>query len=97
MIQGRDFLKVAEALIARGTEADWRSAARLNSRRGERNQADYDLDRNIDQTTAATQVRSVEDIIRVFESVATEPLKTQVTDAIKVYERDVLREVTWHA
>jgi uncharacterized protein (UPF0332 family) len=146
VIQGRDFLKVAEELIAGSTEAQWRSAvsrgyyaafhvarrlltecgfkvprgerahsylwlrlgntgnltvdiagARLNTRRGERNQADYDLDRNIDQTTAATQVRADEEVIRTFESVATEPLRTQVTEAIKVYERDVLREVTWHA
>jgi hypothetical protein len=25
-----------------------------------------------------------------------EPIRTQITDAMKIYERDVLKTVTWH-
>jgi hypothetical protein len=34
--------------------------------------------------------------IQLLEAVSAEPVvRTRITDAIKVYERDVLREVTW--
>jgi hypothetical protein len=25
-----------------------------------------------------------------------EPTRTQITDAMKIYERDVLQDITWH-
>jgi hypothetical protein len=30
------------------------------------------------------------------EAAAVEPIRTQITDAMKIYERDVLKDVTWH-
>ena len=33
---------------------------------------------------------------RHLDAAAVEPVRTQVTDAMKVYERDVLHDVTWH-
>ncbi len=35
-------------------------------------------------------------IIQVFDSAATEPTRTTITNAMKIYERDVLHDVTWH-
>jgi hypothetical protein len=34
-------------------------------------------------------------IIRILDAARQEPLRTQITDAMKIYERDVLRNVTW--
>jgi hypothetical protein len=34
--------------------------------------------------------------IQVFEAAAIEPTRSQITDAMKIYERDVLHDVTWH-
>ena len=143
-MDGRDFLKVADTLLAGNTEAEWRSAvsrayyaafhvarellgqcgfqvpqgerahaylwlrlsnagdprvqnagARLQIRRRERNQADYDMNRKIVQAVALVQVQAAKDVVNVLDAV-TGPLGTQITDAIKTYERDVLKEVTWH-
>lgn len=35
-------------------------------------------------------------VIQVIETAAHEPTRTQITDAMKTYERDVLHDVTWH-
>ena len=69
----------------------------MNSFRQTRNRADYDLDHSIDQETALEFVYTVEKIIDVLEIVPTLPsVQEQITEAIKKYEREVLREVTWH-
>jgi len=68
----------------------------LSVLRRDRNSADYDFDNLLNKTIAASQVRAAHDIIRALGAAAVDPLKTQITDAIKVYERDVLRTVTWH-
>jgi len=68
----------------------------LSVLRRDRNTADYDLDNPLSQPIAASQVRAANDIIRVLEAAALDPLMTQITDAMKIYERDVLKSVTWH-
>jgi uncharacterized protein (UPF0332 family) len=68
----------------------------LNTLRGNRNEADYDLHRAITQTAAGLHVRMAEQIVQFLNTSRQEPTRTQVTDAMKVYERDVLQEVTWH-
>jgi uncharacterized protein (UPF0332 family) len=61
-----------------------------------RNWADYDLDRPLDHATALGWVQMAEDVFQLLESAAAEPvIRTRITDAIKIYERDVLRQVTW--
>jgi hypothetical protein len=67
----------------------------LNSLRGVRNTADYDLRRLVSQAWATTQVHLAEQIIHTLDAL-TPATRTQVTDAMKVYERDVLHDVTWH-
>jgi hypothetical protein len=59
----RDFLDVADELLAGSTEASWRSA----------------VSRAYDAETLPTAPTVL----------------TQVTEAIRIYERDVLRNVTW--
>jgi uncharacterized protein (UPF0332 family) len=62
-----------------------------------RNWADYDLDRPMDHATAFGQVQAGDSIIQLLEQVAGEPtVREPVIEAMKTYERDVLRQVTWH-
>ena len=68
----------------------------LNDLRGQRNRADYDLDRPLSSIEAAGQEAVAERIIQILDTARAEPTRTQITDAMKVYERDVLQQVTWH-
>lgn len=69
----------------------------LNELRREWDRADYDDQASVIQLEAARSVQRAEDIIQALDTAAVEPVRTQVTDAMKVYERDVLHDVTWHA
>jgi uncharacterized protein (UPF0332 family) len=142
----REFLDVAEQLIAGLTEGEWRSAVSrayyaafhvsrrllllcgfdvprgeqahiylsrrlansghidvenagndLNFLRGLRNRADYDLDVPLSHATSSGQVQAAETIVQLLEAVPKAPsIQAQITDNMKIYERDVLGEVTWH-
>ena len=67
----------------------------LNDLRRERNRADYDVNIPLSTSTAAALIRDAEQIIQALDALV-EPTRTQVADAMKVYERDVLHDVTWH-
>jgi uncharacterized protein (UPF0332 family) len=69
---------------------------RLGQLRRERNWADYDDRRIILQADAVRNVQLAEEIIQALNAAAVEPIRTQITDAMKIYERDVLHDVTWH-
>lgn len=69
---------------------------RLGQLRRERNWADYDDHRTTARTDAIRNVQEAEKIIQALEAAAIEPIRTQITDAMKIYERDVLKDVTWH-
>jgi uncharacterized protein (UPF0332 family) len=71
------------------------TGAALNSARQDRNFADYDLHRPLTQANAARTVRMAEQTIHLLETAAIDPLRTSITDAMKIYERNVLKEVTW--
>jgi uncharacterized protein (UPF0332 family) len=61
-----------------------------------RNRADYDLDLPFTQASAFAQAQTAADIIQLLEAVGADTVvRTRLTDAIKIYERDVLGEVTW--
>ena len=84
--------------LSNSKNADAESAGRdLKSVRSSRNWADYDLDRPLIQATALHQLRLIENVIRALEATGKEAAKTQITEAMKIYERDVLKEVTWHS
>lgn len=72
-----------------------RAGADLNALRGDRNQADYDLHRPVTMQLAALHVRLAEQIVRLLDAARQEPSRTQIIDAMKVFERDVLHEQTW--
>jgi uncharacterized protein (UPF0332 family) len=79
-----------------GVRAVRNAGSLLNDLRRERNRADYDDHRTITQPGAAQNVRFAEDVIQALDAAVVEPVRTQITDAMKVYERDVLHDVTWH-
>lgn len=62
---------------------------KMNDLRQFRNQADYDLHRAISQTAATGYVRIAASILQILAALQI-PTRTQITDAMKVYERDVL-------
>jgi uncharacterized protein (UPF0332 family) len=68
----------------------------LRSLRRQRNWADYDLDQPLDDATAAHQVLAAADLLQTLQSLrATPVVLAQVVDTMKIYERDVLKQVTW--
>ncbi len=89
---GHFWLRLSNA----GVPAVQRAGRLRNDLRQERNRADYDDHLTITQMEAAQNVRFAEEIIQALDAVAVEPIRTQVTDTMKVYERDVLHDVTWH-
>jgi uncharacterized protein (UPF0332 family) len=83
--------------LANAGHADVQHAGnRLNALRRERNRADYDDHLSIIQSSARTHVQRAEEIIQALDAATIEPIRTQITDAMKLYERDVLKDVTWH-
>lgn len=69
---------------------------RLNDLRRERNWSDYNLARPLQQSVMQNQLPISTWVIQILEAAALEPTRTQITDAMKIYERDVLHDVTWH-
>jgi uncharacterized protein (UPF0332 family) len=70
------------------------TGADLNELRRYRNRADYELNHFFRQAEAYSQVRAAEQVIQVLDNLSP-AVRTQITDVMKVYERDVLRDVTW--
>ena len=73
-----------------------RAGGILDTLRRARNEADYDIDWPFAQATAGSHIQAAKVALPLFLAARQEPIKTQITDTIKVYERDVLRDVTWH-
>ena len=72
------------------------SSSELHNLRQARNRADYDLDRPLNQATSLGHVQLGESIIQLLDLVAADPvLCTRITETMKIYERDVLGQVTW--
>jgi hypothetical protein len=68
----------------------------LETLRRLRNRADYDEAPALPQPQAAASVQLAERIIQALDNAQVEPVRTQITDTMKVYERDVLQDVTWN-
>ncbi len=68
----------------------------LNSLRGFRNQADYNLGALFLEALAVTQTEAAQDAISILDQLLTTPaILAQVVAVVQVYERDVLHEVTY--
>jgi uncharacterized protein (UPF0332 family) len=73
-----------------------KAGSNLNVLRGLRNKADYDLRPPLRQSSAAAQVNIAEQVIQALVGAALEPTRTQITDAMMLFERTVLKVTTWH-
>ncbi len=70
----------------------------LNVLRGFRNRADYDLNRPFEEAFAFTQVQETVELVRLLEDLrSSSEVLGRVVAAIRVYERDVLRENTYRS
>ena len=70
------------------------AGSRLNQLRGERNRADYDLNSDLAKKDAQAAVKSAAMVIATLQAVSPDDRRL-VTEAMKTYERDVLRESAW--
>jgi hypothetical protein len=69
--------------------ATWETLRRL------RNRADYDEVPALTQPQATAAVRVAEGVIQLLDAARQEPARTRMRDAMIVYERNVLQDVTW--
>lgn len=86
------WLRLSNAGVAEVQEA----GRKLNDLRRQPNGADYEERQTISQANAAKNVQRGEEIIQALDAAAIDPVRTQITDTMKIYERDVLKDVTWH-
>jgi hypothetical protein len=71
------------------------AGAGLDDLQGERNRADYDIRATFDQATAQHLVQLARLTLERLAAGRVEPVRTQVRDAMRDYERDVLQDVTY--
>jgi len=62
---------------------------------GDRYRADYDETPPLTQPQAAAAVQIATGIVQSLDAAGQEPTRTRIRDSMIVYERDVLRDVTW--
>jgi hypothetical protein len=79
-----------------GTPTVSQSGRDLETLRRLRNRSDYDASPPFSQAEAVASVRLAEHVIQVLDLARQEPARTQITEAMKIYERDVLKDVTWN-
>jgi uncharacterized protein (UPF0332 family) len=72
-----------------------RAGMDLQELRQRRNQADYDLHLPVARGMAASHVLTAEQVIQRLDAARSEPIRSQITDAMRIYERTVLGVVTW--
>jgi hypothetical protein len=73
-----------------------RAGRDLNALRRDRNGADYDLARPMGPVVPRLQLPLAAQIIQALDAARMQPTRTTISDAMKIYERDVLHDVTWH-
>jgi uncharacterized protein (UPF0332 family) len=79
-----------------GESAVEQSGRDLETLRRLRNRADYDETPALPQPQAAAAVQLAGGILHVLDAARQEPARTRIRDGMIAYERDVLRDVTWH-
>jgi len=72
------------------------SSTWLEDLRDLRNRADYDVDSPFERAVALSAVVQALDVIRLLDEVAANnSVRDRITQSMRDYERDVLKEVTW--
>ncbi|MBI3407543.1 MAG: hypothetical protein HY040_04210 [Planctomycetes bacterium] len=51
----------------------------------------------MNEADAEEDVKMAHGIVDAFDRGLVEPVRTQITEAMKIYERDILKEETWRA
>jgi uncharacterized protein (UPF0332 family) len=67
----------------------------LNMLRSDRNFADYDIEPDLIHADAQPQVTRGRRILQLLDNAAIEPTRSNITDGMKLYEKNVLKQVTW--
>jgi uncharacterized protein (UPF0332 family) len=67
----------------------------LETLRRLRNRADYDETPAFPQPQTSAGVQLAQRIIQTLDAAGVEPVRSHIADAMKVYERDVLQEISW--
>jgi len=78
-----------------GEAATAQAGRDLDTLRRLRNRADYDEVPALTQPQAVAAVQVAEGIIQALDAARQEPIRSRIRDAMIVYERDVLHDVTW--
>ena len=78
-----------------GDVAVCQAGADLKDLRGHRNRSDYDFGPRISAHFARTLAQRSERVILALEAAALDPVRSQITAAMKNYEV-VIGQVTWH-
>jgi hypothetical protein len=55
----------------------------------------YELARSLSQPAARAQVQAAREVMEASDDCAGEPIRTQVRDAMRDYEANVLGDITW--
>jgi uncharacterized protein (UPF0332 family) len=72
------------------------AGAKLTFLRQKRNHADYDIGRPLEQMNAIDRVQIAAEVVELLDAVTKEAtVLVQIIDAMRIYERDVLGEITW--
>jgi uncharacterized protein (UPF0332 family) len=72
-----------------------KAGGELNNMQGDRNRADYDFQRDYVQSDAQVVVQTARVVVQAISTGLVEPTRSQITAAIRDYERNVLGSVTW--
>jgi uncharacterized protein (UPF0332 family) len=68
----------------------------LKDLRRSRNRADYYMRKGVSAGDARSEIVRAESILQALDSAAVAPVRSQITTAMKDYEKNVLRDATWH-
>lgn len=82
--------------LSNSGDADLNQAGqRLSELRTLRNRADYEGRRRFESADAEQAVEASHEIIDSLDETRRDPIRSDIMEAIKTYERDVLKETTW--
>jgi uncharacterized protein (UPF0332 family) len=78
-----------------GEPATADAGSELNDLQHWRNRSDYDIGQHLNQATAQAWVQTAQGVILQLGRAAVDPVRSQITAAIRDYERNVLCAATW--
>jgi uncharacterized protein (UPF0332 family) len=67
----------------------------LNHLQSERNRSDYDIHLTVNQANAQRRAQLARLVVHRFTGGLVDPVRTQIRDTMRDYERNVLHDITW--